>query len=552
MTATEDTAPVPPRHPASAVERAAANAAHPDTFGIAPEVYHRRWIILGVLNISLVMVVTAVSSLNVAIPSIRDALDASGTQLQWIIDAYALVFAGMLLTAGALGDRFGRKGALLVGLTVFGLGSLAASQAASPAVLIGIRAALGVGAALIMPSTLSIIVNAFPPFERPKAIAIWAGFAGVGGALGPISSGLLIDHFWWGSVFFVNVILAALLIGLVGFLVPTSKDPNATALDFVGAGLSLVGLASLVFGVIQGPELGWTHPLTLVGFVVAVAALVGFVRYELRITHPMLDPRLFKLHGFSAGAGAVTLAFFAMFGQFFLLTQYLQYVKGFTPLETGVRVIPSALMLVLVAPRSPKLVARFGVKKVVRAGFLCTTTGLFLFGLARADTPYLLIAIGLVINGAGMAMLMPPSSQHIVGSLPLHKAGVGSAVNDVTREVGGALGIALAGSVTATIYRAHADFVDRIGDAQAREAALGSIGQALGVGKRALASGAITPPQFEQLRTSAASAFVSGTSISFWVLSGVLLFAAVVIPRFIPDALPTPAAMRPGGEGHGH
>jgi DHA2 family multidrug resistance protein-like MFS transporter len=516
----------------------AAFVEHPDTFGIPPHVYHRRWAILGVLTLSLVMVVTAVSSLNVAIPSIRDALDATGTELQWIVDAYALVFAGVLLPAGALGDRFGRKGALQAGLVVFALAALAASLADSAGQLIALRAVLGIGAAFIMPATLSIVVNAFPGHERPRAIAIWAGFAGVGGALGPISSGLLLEHFWWGSVFFLNVVLGVLLLAGSALIVPRSKAPAGHPLDPLGSLLSMVGLAALVFGVIEGPERGWTDALTLGGFAVAIVTIGAFIAWELRTRHPMLDPRLFRYPGFSAGALAITFSFFSMFGLFFLLTQYLQYVKGFSALQAGLSVLPNAVMLMVIAPRSPRLVHRFGVKRVLLAGFLLSAAGFTILAFATPDTPYPMIAIALLCTGAGMAALMPPASQHVIASLPLHQAGVGSAVNDVTREVGGALGIAVIGSVAATVYRAGVDVGALVPDPVAAELAGESIGQANGVAQAALAAGRITAEQADALRDAAGAAFTSGTAWAFGVMAVIATVTGIVASRRIPDRIP--------------
>jgi EmrB/QacA subfamily drug resistance transporter len=513
-----------------------------DTFGIDPAIYHRRWLILGTLCISLVMIVVAVSSLNVAIPSIQESLGASGTELQWIIDAYALVFAGALLPAGALGDRFGRKGALQFGLIVFGFAVLVASFADDPAQLIAARTVMGLGAAFIMPSTLSIVMNSFPFHERPKAIAMWAAFAGVGGALGPISSGLLLEHFWWGSVFFLNVPLVLLLLALSVPIVPTSKDPDGHPLDPIGALLAVGGLVSLVFGVIEGPEQGWVDPLTIGAFVAAVVLLVGFVRYELRQDNPMLDPRLFKLPGFGAGAATITLAFFSLFGMFFLLTQYLQFVKGYSPLAAGVRVLPNAAALMVVAPRAPKLVERFGVRRVLRTGFLLTAVGFAMLATAGRSTPIVLIIVALVCTGSGMAMVMPGASQHIVGSLPLSKAGVGSAVNDVTREVGGALGIAVLGSIVATAYRGS-DFTDVIPNTEAREVARESVGQAVGVVQRALDGGFIDRAEAQQLLAAAGDAFADGTRIAFAVMAVVAASAGIFLSRWIPDQLPSRQAV---------
>jgi EmrB/QacA subfamily drug resistance transporter len=512
---------------------------HADTFGVPPDVYHRRWLILGVLCISLVVIVISVSSLNVALPTIQGRLGASGTQLQWIVDGYALVFAGLLLPAGAIGDRFGRKGALQTGLVIFGLAALAASRASSPAELIAFRAVMGVGAALIMPSTLSIVVNSFPFAERPKAIALWAAFAGVGGALGPISSGLLLEHFWWGSVFFANVPLVLVLLVLSALIVPSSKDPNGHALDPIGAVLSVVGLVSLVFAVIEGPELGWSAPATIGGFVIAVIALFAFVRYERRKRNPMLDPALFRSRGFSTGSATVTLAFFNMFGLFFLLSQYLQFVKAYSPLAAGVRVLPSAFTLMLVSPQGPRLVGRFGVRAVITAGFASAAGGFALMSFANRGSSYLLVAVALVLAAAGIALLMPPASQLIVGSVPLSKAGVGSAVNDVTREVGGALGIAVVGSIVNSVYRARDTFSDSIADPAARDAARKSVGQALAAGRRALDRGLLSSDQFHQLTQAAGSAFNDGTRIALIVLTGVSAVSAVVLGRLVPNELPS-------------
>ncbi len=279
--------------PAAAPDAPATDAS--DTYGIDPVIYHRRWTILAVLCISLVTIVVAVSSLNVAIPTIIKQLGANSTESLWIIESYALVFAGVLLPAGALGDRFGRKWALLVGLVIFGVMAVVASQSGSPAQLIAARAVMGIGAALIMPATLSIIANVFPPHERQRAIATWAGLAGAGGAIGPLTSGAVLSlGWWWGAVFLVNVPLVLLLIGLTVWIVPNSSNPNGEKLDPLGALLSVAALGSLVFGIIEGPEWGWGSARVLGAFGVAVVAGVGFVVWGLRAREPMLDPRMFS------------------------------------------------------------------------------------------------------------------------------------------------------------------------------------------------------------------------------------------------------------------
>jgi EmrB/QacA subfamily drug resistance transporter len=418
------------------------------------QVHARRHVILATMCLSLVLIVVSVSSLNVAIPTLSTDLRASTPELLWIVDAYALVFAGLLLPAGALGDRFGRKGALQIGLAIFGLGSIAASMASDPAQLIVLRGVMGIGAAFVMPATLSIIVNVFPPAERPKAIALWAAFAGAGGAIGPVLSGWMLDHYWWGSVFLVNVPFVLLALGVGALVVPTSKDPNHGRLDPVGAALSVAGLLALLYGIIEAPERGWGDALTLISFAAAAALLTAFVRWELRTDHPMLDPRLFRLPGLATGSIAITTSFFAMFGMFFVIAPYMQYVMGYSPLEAGVRQLPSAFGMIVMAPRSAAIAARVGRRIAVATGLSITAVGLLSMATYDGGTPYWHVGLALLVLGLGMGMAMPPSTDAVVSSLPLHKAGVGSAVNDTTREIGGALGIAVVGSVLSSGFRA--------------------------------------------------------------------------------------------------
>lgn len=525
--------------PAAAPDAPATDAS--DTYGIDPVIYHRRWTILAVLCISLVTIVVAVSSLNVAIPTIIKQLGANSTESLWIIESYALVFAGVLLPAGALGDRFGRKWALLVGLVIFGVMAVVASQSGSPAQLIAARAVMGIGAALIMPATLSIIANVFPPHERQRAIATWAGLAGAGGAIGPLTSGAVLSlGWWWGAVFLVNVPLVLLLIGLTVWIVPNSSNPNGEKLDPLGALLSVAALGSLVFGIIEGPEWGWGSARVLGAFGVAVAAGVGFVVWGLRAREPMLDPRLFRLRGFAMGSLAITTAFFCMFGTYFLLAQYLQFVHGYTALGSAVRTLPAAVVMVIVSPRSPKIVARFGVRTAVRGGFLAITAGFIGMSTLGVDTPYWQLVVFLVTMSAGMATLMAPASGMIVSSLPLSKSGVGSAVNDVTREVGGALGIAIMGSVLASGFSSK--MADRIKDlpipAGPRELIEDSIGKAFGVSDEAVRSGLIPRSAGELIHDSAREAFVNGSRIAFFVAAAVAAVGALVAGNLIPDETP--------------
>ena len=307
-----------------------------------PEVHERRWFLLGVLCLSLVMVVMAVSSLNVAIPTIQRELGASATTLQWIVDAYALVFAGLLLTAGALGDRFGRRKALLGGLAVFGVGALVSGLAGSASLIIVGRGIQGVGAAFVMPATLSLITAIFPPDERQRAIAIWVGFAGAGGAIGPIVSGALLEQFWWGSAFLVNIPVIIVTAVAVAMYSPESRDDAATPLDPRGALLSLTGLGALLFAIIEGPERGWTDPFVVTTFVAAAALITLFVLWERIAEHPMLPLKFFADRRFSVGSAVVTTSFFVMFGFFFLFSLYLQFARGYSPLEAGLATLPFA------------------------------------------------------------------------------------------------------------------------------------------------------------------------------------------------------------------
>ncbi len=442
--------------------------------------YERRWLILTVLCFSLLVIVLDNSILNVAIPTIIRDLRATNSQLQWIVDSYTIVFAGLLLTAGAMGDKFGRRKALQLGLVIFGFGSLLAALSSTASQLISTRALMGVGAAFIMPATLSIITNVFPPQERAKAIGIWAGVAGLGAALGPLTGGFLVEHFYWGSVFLVN--LPIVVVGLVSgiFLIPDSKDPAAPRLDLVGAVLSIASLSLLLFAIIEAPGEGWLQPRILGIFVGGLLIGGGFVLWERRVSNPMLDMSFFKNPRFSAANGAITAVFFAMFGSIFLLTQYFQFVLGYSPLETGLRMLPFAVTLMVVAPTSSQIVKRFGTKYTVTAGLSLVAAALLSMSLLEVDSLYWHIAWRLMLLALGMGLVMAPSTDSVMGSLPLGKAGVGSAVNDTTRQVGGALGVAIIGSVLASVYGSQvSEFLNARGaPAQVIDAAQGSLGGA--------------------------------------------------------------------------
>ncbi|MGI9579032.1 MAG: DHA2 family efflux MFS transporter permease subunit [Microthrixaceae bacterium] len=504
------------------------------------EGHPRRWVVLWIMCLSLVLVVVSVSSLNVAIPAIQRSLEATGSELQWIIDSYALAFAGLLLPAGALGDRYGRRGALLFGLAIFAVASIGGLFSSSPEQLIGWRALTGAGAAFIMPATLSIVTTVFPRSERGRAIAIWAGFAGAGGAVGLIMSGLLLERFWWGSILLINVpIVIALAIGTLT-LVPSSRDESEASLDPTGAVLSIVGLAALVFAIIEGPEAGWTDPLTLTAVVVAVVAVGLFLVWELRITNPMLDPRFFKDRQFSLGSLTITLAFFGIFGMFFVVTQYFQFVQGLSPLQAGVRILPYALVLLVAAPRSARVVERLGGRVVVVIGSVAAAVGFGLLALSDPSTPYLQTAVALVVVAAGVGFLMPPSTSAIVTSLPADKAGVGSAVNDLTREVGGLIGIAVVGSLVALGYRSSvsevtADLPDDV--VHAAEDSIGGL-QTVAADLPAEAAG--------QLLDAGADAFTHGMRWGMGAAAGTMLVSAVLVAILLPRGT---TSTRSQGEG---
>ena len=485
----------------------------------------QRWWTLVVLSASLLVIGLDNTILNVALPTLEHDLGASSSQLQWIVDAYMLVFAGLLLTAGALGDRFGRKRALTFGLAVFGLGSGLSALATSPAMLIATRALMGVGGAFIMPSTLSIITAVFPAEERAKAIGVWAGVSGLGIAIGPVAGGWLIEHASWNAVFLVNLpfVAAALLAG--HWLVPESKDPAAPRLDIPGFAMSISGLTTLVWAIIEAPSKGWTNPTILAAFAVAAAILGAFMAWELRTSEPMLDIRLFSNPRFSGASAAITLTFFAMFGSIFFLTQYLQGVLGYTALEAGVRVTPIAVGLILGGPISAKLAAKFGTKVVVAAGLTLVAVGLSIVTQFAVDSTYGIVAAHLLVLGFGMGMAMAPATESVMGSLPVEKASVGSAVNDTTRTTGGALGVAILGSLLASQYRGDMDGAVSGLPHDAAATASDTLSGGLAVAHRLGDSG---------LAEAAQSAFLNGMHAAAIAAAAVALAGAIVAYMVIP------------------
>lgn len=498
----------------------------------APELSpRRRTLILAVVALALMMVVSAVAGLNVALPDLSAATGASQTQVVWIVDAYTLVFVGFLLPAGALGDRYGRKGTLTAGLTIFGAAAATAMLVSSPAALIGLRAVMGLGAAAVMPSTLSIITTSFPPQERGRAVGVWVGVAGGGAVLGLMASGALLEFFAWNSFFGLNVALAVLaLVGTLVFI-PTSRDADAPRLDPVGAALSLVAAVGIVFGIIEGPDRGWSDALTVAGFVAGTLALVGFVLWELRRAEPLLDVRLFRLKGFGAGSGVITVQFFGSFGLFFIILQYLQYVAGFSPLRAAVALLPLPVFLLPVARNAPRIAAHIGAARVLPVGLLLSATGLAVIATLSAHLVYWHLAVGLAVFGLGMGLAGTPATTAIVSSLPESKQGVGSAVNDLSRELGSALGIAVLGSALSSTYKAHVTPATAGLPARAAHGVESSIAFVNGASDRIAQFG----PQGRHVLDAARQAFVDGAHTALVtaavVLVGGAVFAAVRAPR---------------------
>lgn len=493
-------------------------------------IHARRWFTLATLCLSLLIIVMDNTILNVAIPSLVKELGATNSELQWIVDGYTLVFAGLLLTTGSLGDRFGRKLALRIGIVVFAIGSVLSALSGSPAQLIAARSLMGVGGALIMPSTLSILTNVFrDPRERGRAIAIWAGFSGLGVAIGPVTGGLLLEHFSWSSVFWVNLPIGAIALIAGWFFVPETKDPNASKLDPLGALLSIVGLGSVLFAIIEGPSKGWTSAEVLVSAAVGVVAVALFVMWELHTDHPMLDLHFFENPRFTAANIAVTLTFFAMFGSLFLMTQYWQLVHGFTPLQAGVHLVPYALTMMFTAPMSARLVEKLGTKRVVTLGLTLISVAMLVLSTISPESSYLRVIVNMCFMAVGMGLTMAPATESVMGSLPREKAGVGSAVNDTTRQMGGALGVAVIGSLVASVYAAGIDdAAQRFGLSGAvLEGARGSLGGAL---REAPSLG----EQAGAFIGVAQQSFVDGLAQGLRVGAGVVLVAAFVAFRFLP------------------
>lgn len=416
-------------------------------------VYQRRWWILGVLCLSLLIVMVGNTALNVALPKLSSELNATNTQLQWLVDSYSLVFAGFLFLASALGDRFGRKGILQAGLALFAAGTLYAGFGAETAnQLIGARAVMGLSGAMIMPATLSILTNVFPNNERAKAISLWAGVSGAGTAFGPLLTGFVLEHYSWHGAFLISLplIIVALVSG--AYLLPKSSDPDHTKLDIPGSILSVVGLVALVYAIIEAPHYGWLSSETLSVFALGAVALAAFVWWELRTKHPMLDVRLFKIKAFGISALVLTLVFFALMGMFFNMSQLTQLIWGYGPLDAAIRMLPMSVAIVFASILSPRLVNKFGKKIIVGSGMVIMAIGVLLLSSLGVSPNYVVFVLAMCTAALGMGIAMSPTTDLMMSAVPRNRAGMGSATNDTTRELGGSLGVAILGSLLAGQY----------------------------------------------------------------------------------------------------
>lgn len=490
---------------------------------------------LAVLCVSVLMVNLDNTILNVALPTLVRDLNAGSSDLQWIVDAYMIVFAGLLLTAGSLADRIGRKRTFLAGLVLFAAGSAWAAFSGSVGLLIAARASMGIGGALMIPSTLSIITDMYrDPRERQRAISLWAGTTGFGVALGPIIGGLLLTHFWWGSVFLVNVPIA--IVGLVAgaWLVPNSRNADALAPDLIGTLLSIAGIGLVLWAIIEAPTEGWSSALVLGVGAAGLAVLAVFATLELHSTHPMLQLGFFRDRAFGAAIPSVMTVSFGLFGSLFVLTQFLQFSLGYSPLAAGVRVLPAAGAIVVIAPLSAVGVRFLGPKVTMAGGMVLIAAGLWLVSGITASTTFGGIVPGMVALGAGAGLALPTASGSVVGSVARQHSGVASATNSTALQVGGAVGVAVVGSLLSTRY--SNDITASVSAARAAAsiphsvmtAIQSSLGGALEVAQR-------LPGATGQLLAHAArSAFASGVDLGMLTAAGVAVAGFLIAAAFLP------------------
>lgn len=497
-----------------------------------------RWVALAVLCVTLLMVTLDVTVLNVALPTIVRDLSASTTGLEWIVDAYVIVFAGLLLAVGSLADRIGRKKVFQAGLAIFAAGSVWAAYSGSAGMLVAARAGMGIGGAFMMPSTLALITSIFTdPAERRRAISLWAATTGLGAALGPIVGGLLLARLWWGSVFLINVPIAVLGFACAIPLIPESSNPRAKPPDLAGVALSVAGLALLLWSLIEAPAHGWTSARVLAAGIGGLAVLTVFAVWERRSEHPMLNMDFFRKRQLSGAVASQALAVFGFYGVLFLLTQFLQFSLGYSALRAGVCILPAAGALAVSAPLSALIMRKIGIRYTVAAGLAIVAGGFWQISGATAATGYAGIVVGLVLAGAGVGLVLPAATESVMGSLPSGDTGVGSATNNTFMQVGGALGVAVIGSLLTTRYQGHitAALAPYHVPAPVMAAVRGSLGGALEVAAR------VGGPLGSGLARLAKDAFISGMDL------GLVTGALVVLGGALIALLVLPAARRQQG-----
>lgn len=491
----------------------------------AGQLYAKRWWAMGVLSVTILISTIDMTILNVALPDLARSLNASTSDLQWIVDAYTIMLAGLLLLGGGIADRFGRKGTFIAGLLVFAGASTAAAFCQNPQQLIAARAVMGIGAALLMPPALAITAVIFPPKERAKAIGIWAAFGSAGLVLGPILGGILLESFHWGSVFLVTVPFAVAAAVGAALLVPTSRRTDEEHLDVIGALLSVLGLFTFFFGMIEAPNDGWLIPQTIVALTLGTLLLAAFVVWELRNRHPMYDVRVYKIPALDAGAISIFLIYVAQLGMLFLIPQYLQFVLGHSALETGLMMIPYGLAFLVAATSSPRIARRFGVHPTLTAAMLLVAAGMLLLSLIDRIDGYPIVVLGTAVFALGGGLAIAPATALIVNVLPVTKAGDGSSTNQITRQVGAAFGVALIGSIFASVF---ANGVGKAVDAAGAAPAIALTAKHSLPAAQHLAT--LLPPGRQQaLRAAADSAFVHAAHVGLLVACVLALVGATVV-----------------------
>jgi MFS transporter, DHA2 family, multidrug resistance protein len=520
--------------------------AGPNTMATNAAVHRRRWLILATLCLSVLLVAIDNTIVNVALPTLNRRLGATTSQLQWVVDIYPVCFAGLLLFFGNLGDRTGRKRLLQIGLVFFALASFAAARSATVHELVAARAAMGVAVALIYPSTLALLAAVFTSRqEKAIAVGVWSGVSGVAVALGPIAGGALLEHFWWGSIFMVNLPLIAVALAAGAVLLPESRDPAPGRYDLPGGLLSITVTGLLVWTIIEAPAQGWTGPVTLAGFAGSAALLVTFCWWERRRPDPLLDIRFFRNPRFSAGSAAISMAFFGLYGFIFMITMYFQLVRGYSTLKAGAATLPFATVMAIGSPLAIMIMKKTGTKVVVAAGMLLMAAGFMVAANASVNASYWrVVVVSMCLMAAGMALATGPATDAILAALPAAKAGVGSAVNDTIRELGGALGVAVVGSVLSWSFGTHlASSWARLGvPGSITRTGQASLGSALAVSRHVLAGSAA--PVAQAARTS----FMAGLHTGSVTVAGAALLAAVVALLLLPsrDRPEPPAPGLPG------